>query len=188
VVRADLRPAIGGHWTLVGRARTARAVAVDAMPAQPYARLLSLIDALDSGDVLVIDAGGRNSSGIFGGLLATAVKAAGGRGAIIDGDTRDLRELERLSFPTIARGGCPADSLGRDEVVAVDETIECGGVQIASGDLVVADADGIVIVPHEIEAQVVRLALEKVSGEDLVRQQLANGMSASVAFARYGIL
>jgi len=188
VVRGGLRPAISGHWTLVGRARTARAVAVQERPEQPYAQLLRLIDALRTGDVLVIDAGGRDTSGIFGGLLATAVKAAGGRGAIIDGDTRDLRELERLAFPTLARGGCPADSLGRDEVVETDAPIVCGGVRIDSGDLVVADADGIVIVPSAVEDEVVRLALEKVSGEDHVRRELANGMSASVAFERYGIL
>jgi regulator of RNase E activity RraA len=188
VVRAGLRPAIGGEWTLVGRVRTARAVAVQERPERPYHQLLALIDSLRTGDVLVIDAGGRDTSGIFGGLLATAVKAAGGRGAIIDGDTRDVRELERLAFPTIARGGSPADSLGRDEVVETDAPITCGGVRIDSGDLVVADRDGIVVVPAAVEAQVIELALEKVSGEDVVRRELANGMSASVAFERYGIL
>lgn len=188
VVRADLRPAIGGEWTLVGRVRTARAVAVDAPPERPYAQLLSLIDTMRGGDVLVLDAGGRHSSGIFGGLLATAVKAAGGRGAIIDGDTRDLRELERLGFPTLARGGCPADSLGRDEVVETDAAIVLGGVRIESGDLVVADRDGVVVVPQALEDEVLELALRKVEGEDVVRRELANGMAASVAFERYGIL
>ncbi|HST40947.1 MAG TPA: RraA family protein [Conexibacter sp.] len=188
VVRAGLRPATSGDWTLVGRVRTARADAVSERPERPYAELLGLIDTLQTGDVLMIDAGGRDSSGIFGGLLATAVKAAGGRGAIIDGDTRDLRELERLAFPTLARGGCPADSLGRDEVVETDGPIECGGVRIESGDLVVADSDGIVVVPRALEQQVVELALEKVAGEDVVRRELANGMPASVAFERYGIL
>ena len=188
VVRAGLRPAVSGEWTLVGRIRTARAVAVAERPERPYAQLLSLIDSMRGGDVLVMDAGGRDSSGIFGGLLATAVKAAGGRGAIIDGDTRDLRELERLGFPTLVRGSCPADSLGRDEVVETDAPIVCGGVTVTSGDLVVADQDGVVVVPQAIEQKVVELALEKVSGEDVVRRELANGMSASAAFERYGIL
>lgn len=188
VVRAGIRPAIGGEWTLVGRVRTARAVAVEAPPERPYAELLGLIDTMRVGDVLVLDAGGRDTSGIFGGLLATAVKAAGGRGAIIDGDTRDLRELERLAFPTLARGGCPADSLGRDEVVETDAPIVCGGVRIASGDLVVADRDGVVVVPRAVEDETLELALRKVEGEDVVRRELANGMAASVAFERYGIL
>lgn len=188
VIRTDLRPVVDGDWVLVGRLRPTRAVAVDERPEKPYAKLLEMIDSLQPGDVLFIDAGGRNSSGLFGGLLATAVRAAGGRGAVIDGGTRDVRELNRLGFPTITRGLCPADSLGRDEVVTIDEPVECGGVTITSGDLVVGDADGLVVVPQDVEERVISLALEKVSGENHVRRELANGMKASVAFERYGIL
>jgi 4-hydroxy-4-methyl-2-oxoglutarate aldolase len=188
VLRAELAPIVGGEWTLVGRLRTTRAVAVDAPPPRPYEQLLRMIDSFEPGDVLFLGAGGRMSSGLFGGLLATAVKAAGGRGAIVDGGTRDVNELNRLSFPTIARGCCPADSLGRDEVVELDVVVECGGVRIEPGDVVVADADGTVIVPRDVEDRVVELALEKVSGENHVRRELANGMKASEAFSRYGIL
>lgn len=188
VLAPGLNPVVGGDWTLVGRARTARAVPVAERPAEPYGLLLAMIDSMAGGDVLVLAGGGRTSSGLFGGLLATAVRAAGGRGAIVDGGTRDVRELNRLAFPTLARGANPADSLARDEVVAIDEPVECGGVRIESGDLVVADADGTVVVPAALERQVVELALQKVGGENHMRRDLANGMKASDAFARYGIL
>jgi regulator of RNase E activity RraA len=188
VLAPALEPVVAGDWTLVGRARTARAVPVAERPDEPYALLLRMIDAMEGGDVLVLAGGGRVSSGLFGGLLATAVQAAGGRGAVVDGGTRDVRELNRLGFPTLARGASPADSLARDEVVAIDEPVECGGVRIESGDLVVADADGTVVVPSALEREVVTLALEKVGGENHMRRDLAAGMKASDAFARYGIL
>lgn len=188
VVHAELGPVGDGDRVLVGRARPTRAVAVSAVPDRPYELLLQTIDSMTTGDILVIEAGGRVSSGLFGGLLATATKAAGGRGAIIDGGTRDVGELNRLGFPTFTRGQCPADSLGREEVVAVDEPVEIGGVRIASGDLIVADRDGIVVVPQEMDEDIVREALEKVRGENAVREELANGMKPSEAFARYGIL
>lgn len=188
VLEPGLSPVVAGDWTIVGRARTARAVPVSERPAAPYALLLEMIDSMAGGDVLVLDGGGRLSSGLFGGLLATAVRAAGGRGAIVDGGTRDVRELNRLGFPTLARGANPADSLARDEVVEIDQPVECGGVAIESGDLIVADADGTVVVPAALERRVVELALEKVGGENHMRDDLANGMKASEAFARYGIL
>jgi 4-hydroxy-4-methyl-2-oxoglutarate aldolase len=188
VVRTDLRPVVDGDWVLVGRLRPTRAIAVTERPARPYAKLLEMIDSLRPGDVLFIDAQGRNTSGLFGGLLATAIRAAGGRGAVIDGGTRDVRELNQLGFPTLTRGLCPADSMGRDEVVAIDEPVECGGVRISSGDLLVADGDGLVVIPQDVEERVIELALEKVGGENVVRRELARGMKASVAFERYGIL
>jgi 4-hydroxy-4-methyl-2-oxoglutarate aldolase len=188
VVRSGLEPVGDGDGVLVGRARALKVAPVSEVPERPYRLLLQTIDSLVPGEVLVLDADGRVSSGLFGGLLATASAAAGGRGAIINGGTRDVAELRRQGFPTFRMGQSPADSLGRDDVVAVDEPIECGGVRIASGDLLVADSDGVVVVPAELAEEVVEKALEKIRGENQVREKLAAGMKPSEAFERYGIL
>lgn len=188
VLDTQLRPVVESDRTLVGRARTTVAVAVDTRPERPYHKLLETIDSMGAGDVLVVDAAGDTSSGLFGGLLATAVSSAGGRGAIVYGGVRDVRELGRLDFLTFACGTCPADSLGRHEVVDLDVPVNCGGVEVQSGDLVVGDVDGIVVIPQALESQVIARALEKVSGEGRMRLDLAAGLKASEAFARYGIL
>jgi 4-hydroxy-4-methyl-2-oxoglutarate aldolase len=73
-------------------------------------------------------------------------------------------------------------------VIEYDVPIDCGGVTIRSGDLVFGDLDGIVVVPKEIEETVIQKAMEKVSGENLVRDKIREGMKVSEVFRRYGIL
>jgi regulator of RNase E activity RraA len=93
-----------------------------------------------------------------------------------------------MGFPVFCRGIHPADSLGRLDVAEHDVPIDCGDVLVRTGDLVVADDDGIVIVPQGIADRAIDLAEEKVRGENLVRQALAEGMSVTEAFRRYGVL
>jgi regulator of RNase E activity RraA len=86
------------------------------------------------------------------------------------------------------RGIHPADSLGRLDVAEHDVPIHCGGVLVVPGDLVLADDDGIVIIPQGVAERAIALAEEKVRGENLVRKALAEGMSVTEAFRRYGVL
>jgi regulator of RNase E activity RraA len=127
-------------------------------------------------------------SAIFGGLLATTVQVAGGRGVIVDGYVRDAKEIEGMQMPTFTRGLSPLDSFGRDEVVEVDGPVTIAGVLVHPGDLVLADYDGIVFVPARVEGEVLEAAFLKVGGEGRVRQALRSGMSATEAFAKFGIL
>jgi 4-hydroxy-4-methyl-2-oxoglutarate aldolase len=190
ILASRIRPVGRLARPLIGRAATARAVRVDREPAQPYGALLEAMDLLGPGQVLLIatDGEGDVASAIFGGLLATAARARGAAGCIVDGAVRDSRELERLEFPTFATGFSPADSFGRDEVVEHGTVVCCGGVEIHPGDLIVADNDGIVAVPAPIEERVIEHALRKVAGEGDMRKELAAGMSTAEAFAKYGIL
>ena len=187
VAAPGLRP-VAENMTLAGYARTARAVVVNRAPEDPYAKLLEAIDRMTSMDVLVIAVDPFSHSAIFGGLLATAVKAAGGRGVVIDGFARDASELRQLGLPTFARGLVPLDSYGRDEVVEIDQQVTISGIPVRSGDLVFADSDGLVVVPSELESIVVERALAKMAGEGEVRQALRDGMKTVDAFAKYGIL
>jgi regulator of RNase E activity RraA len=93
-----------------------------------------------------------------------------------------------MGFPVFHAGFHPADSLGRLDVVAHNIPIQCGDVLIYPNDLVLADHDGVVVVPSAIAEETLRLAEEKVSGENLVRKALAAGMPTAEAFAKFGIM
>ncbi|MGZ8757031.1 MAG: RraA family protein [Aeromicrobium sp.] len=173
---------------VVGRVSTARGVTVAEPPREPYGKLLAAIDALQPGRVLLISMDGTSTSGVFGGLLATAVAVAGGEGVIVDGYARDADEIDQVGLPTFVRGLCPLDSYGRDDVVEIGGPVVIAGVVVHDGDLVFADRDGIVFVPSSIEQQVIERAFEKVHGEGEVRQALRGGMAVTEAFAKFGIL
>jgi regulator of RNase E activity RraA len=173
---------------VVGRAQTARAVCVSEPPAEPYKLLLTAIDATVAGMVLVVGTDPTSRSALFGGLLSTAVRAAGGDGVVVDGYARDAHEIRNIGLPTMVRGFRPLDSFGRDEVVEISAPVTIGGVLIRQGDLIFGDSDGLVVVPSELEAEVVERAFAKVEAEGEMRSALARGMSVSEAFDRFGVL
>jgi regulator of RNase E activity RraA len=184
---ADLR-AMTPARQVCGRVFTARAEAVDAVPAEPYKLELATIDAMQTGDVLVVDAGHNRQCAFWGELLSTACMAKGVRGAVMSTCTRDLWALEKMEFPVFAIGATPADSKGRIDVTAIGQPITIDGVKIKNGDYLLGDADGVVIIPAEALDETLRLAQEKVAGENTVRDDLAKGMPVTEAFAKHGIL
>lgn len=187
VMRPQIRPLYAGA-KVVGRAATMLAIEVSQPPPEPYKLLMDLLDGLRPGEVVVGAVQGESRAALWGELLSTHTRAKGGRGVVIDGMSRDSWGIVDMKFPVFATGLSPADSKGRLDVVAIRRTIPIGGVAVADGDLVVADADGCVVVPAAVEEEVVRLALEKVSGEDTMRDILRKGASIREVFAEYGIL
>jgi len=189
VMRPDIRPLYTGA-KVVGRAATMLAIQVTELPPEPYKFLMELLDDLQPGEVVVgaVQAGGQSRAALWGELLSTHTRARGGRGVVLDGMSRDSWGIVDMKFPVFATGLSPADSKGRLEVIAIRSTIPVGGVSVANGDLVVADDDGCVVVPAEMEEEVVRLALEKVSGENTMRDILRKGASIKKVFAEHGIL
>ena len=99
-------------------------------------------------------------------------------GAIIDGAVRDTAKMTAMGFPIWARGTCLYDSKDRNRVIDVDVPVEIDGVQFSPGDLVFADADGIVVVPQAVEAEAINAAWDKVNAENVVREGIAGGMTA----------
>ncbi|MFN4258063.1 MAG: RraA family protein [Gemmataceae bacterium] len=185
VMKADLRP-LFPQAKLAGFALTVQTVpARDLAPAEPYKGELAAVDALQAQDVMVVS---ECHWSFWGELLSTAARYRGCRGVVIDGHTRDTLAIQAMGFPVFCRGIHPADSLGRLDVAAHNVPIACGGVTVFPGDLVLADHDGIVVVPRAYAEKALTAAEEKVRGENLVRQKLAEGMSATEAFQRYGIL
>jgi regulator of RNase E activity RraA len=172
---------------LVGWARTARSVAVDEPPARPYGREIDFIDSLRPGDVVVADAS-HAPAAFWGELFSTAASARGARGAVVDGLIRDRDRIDEVGFPVFASGSQPTDSLGRISIADVDVPVEVAGVEVRSGDLVVADADGIVFVPAPIAHAVAEAAMSKAGVETDARQMLRSGSLLADAWEKYRVL
>ena len=127
-------------------------------------------------------------SAVWGELLTGAAMNGGCVGAIIDGAVRDVAKISDMDFPVFARGSRVRDSLNRQRVVDIDVPVEIDGVRFAPGDLVIADRDGVVVVPQVVEADAMRAAWEKVDGENTTREAIRGGMKASEAYRKYGVL
>jgi regulator of RNase E activity RraA len=173
---------------MAGFASTVHAVQVSVPPANRddyYKGELQAVDALGPDDIMLVS---TMQGSYWGELLATASRYRGARGIVVDGYTRDTLQLIEMQFPTFVAGISCYDSLGRIDVDAVGVPIECGGVRVEQGDLVLADFDGVVVVPAAVADEVISLAEDKVSGENLVRSKLAEGMPVWNAFRTYGVI
>jgi regulator of RNase E activity RraA len=173
---------------VAGRAATVQCVDVDAVPENRdawYHGELQAVDALRPGDVMVVS---TCRGSYWGELLATASRYRGARGIVGDCYTRDTLTLLEMGFPTFTAGIHCADSLGRIDVTGWDVPVVCGGVRVEPGDLVLADHDGVVVVPLAVASEVVAAAEEKAAGENDMRARLAEGMSVAEAFRTYGVI
>ena len=107
---------------------------------------------------------------------------------VLDGFTRDTREILQLGFPVFCRGSYAQDVSFRGRIAAFRVEIRIGQATIRPGDILFGDIDGVLVIPREIEAETVTRALQKVRGEKLVRKALQEGMSAVEAFRKYGVM
>ena len=186
VVDATVAP-IDGGFRLVGWARAIRVVATSVMPDAPYVGEMAAIAALAPGDVPVYEVQEQVSAALFGELFSLAAAAQGAVGAVLDGPVRDLRQLRELGFPVFAAGVSPYDTKGRAEVIAHDVPVVCGGVPVCTGDLVVGDDDGVVIVPSGLVADVLAEVVAKVRGEDGAKADLLRGAKVHEVWDKWGV-
>ena len=177
-----------GPEVLVGRAATMLAGEQVEVVGEPYARQVEAIDALKEGEVVVATTHNSPRAAFWGELFSTAATARGARGLVLDGLVRDRRKIDEIGFPVFATGARPVDSMGRLTVYAHGVPVLCGGVIVRPGDLVFAEPDGVVVVPSEVEEEVISAALGKVGKEDRVREELAGGSSLAEAWARHRVL
>jgi regulator of RNase E activity RraA len=187
VLPADIRP-LKPEWRLFGRAVTLSCMPVAEEPKKPFALELECIDAFRHGDVLVATTHGDRGSALWGELLSTAARARGSPGVVIDGLTRDAAKIMSMDFPVFAGGLSPLDSKGRLDGISRGQPIRIGHCVIRPGDWVFGDIDGVVVVPDGLADQAFSQALDKVRGENKVREELARGRSVREVFAEYGIL
>jgi regulator of RNase E activity RraA len=186
-MEANIRP-IHPDSVMVGKARTMLWMEVYEVYEHPYKVEIEAIDSLKPGDVAVQCTGGSQRNAPWGALMTTAAMARGARGAVVDAYVRDVKKIVELGFPVFAAGIRPLDSKGRGYLVDYDCPIECGGVAIKTGDLVFADYDGVVVVPHEAEEEALTLAVEKVDKENLSFKELKEGRFLRDVYAKYRVL
>jgi len=177
---------------LIGRARTGLYMPVYAPPVSgenPYEVEIALVDDLAPGDVVVLACNGPTERiAPWGELLSTASVARGSGGCVTDGLVRDVKQIRAMRFPVFCGGIGPLDTKGRARMVDRDVPVMCAGATVRRGDLVFGDVDGVVVVPQEVEQDVVRRALEKISGENQSREALQRGEKLADVFRRLGIL
>ena len=173
---------------VAGRAKTVLCSDVYEIPELPYQKENEAVDRLTANQVLVCTTNGSVRYSFWGELLSTAAVARSATGAVIDGFTRDTKAIIEMDFPVFTTGRLPTDSKGRGEVVDYDVPIDCGGVTVNTGDIVFGDDDGVVVIPQEVEQQVIQSAFRKVSQENQIRQELLEGASVRSVFDKYGIL
>ena len=131
---------------------------------------------VQEGDVVVVDARGDMSSGVFGDMMSTYFKGRGGAGIVIDGCLRDYPNLKKLDLPLWLRGWTPAFHTQTGLMpFAVNVPIACGGVTVIPGDIIVADDDGAVVLPVALASKVIETAKVHHEWEDFSRMKLMQG-------------
>ena len=167
VMDAGIHP-LDRHMQMAGRALTVACAAGDNLT------IHKAVVLAQPGDVLVINCGGYLNAGVFGEMLALSCMARGIAGVVIDGSCRDVNDLIELGFPTFVRGVNPRGTI-KDTCGAVGGEVLCGGVTVRSGDIVVGDCDGVVVIPQEEAEEILDKALAKKKREDEMRPLLRAG-------------
>ena len=154
---------------------------------QPFGLMLEALDDLKKDEVYICGGASPNYA-LWGELMSTRALKLGAAGAVVDGYSRDTKGILELNFPTFSYGSYAQDQAPRGKVIDFRVPIEIRGVMINPGDIVVGDIDGVCIIPQIREVEILNLAIEKARGEKLVQIKIQEGMSASEAFEKYGIM
>jgi len=148
-------------------------------------KFLAMLGAVPADSVLVL---GTNDhvAAHFGELSAEALRVRHVRGVVVDGSTRDAAIIARLRFPTFVRYRTPQDSVPRWRVSDWGQPVTIGGVRVSLGDVVVADLDGVVVVPRRVAHETLARGERLVGTENKVRTAVRRGMSPLEAYEKFG--
>ena len=171
--RPDLR--------MVGYARTLRYVAIradvrESMRGSEDAQKRA-IESVSPGDVLVMEARGESGAGTIGDILAARVLARGGAGIVTDGGVRDTPGVTELDIPTYCRAANASSLWNAHIPLDVDVPITCAGVLVMPGDVIVGDAEGVVVLPFKLADEIAHAALEVEEREAFALERVKAGES-----------
>lgn len=185
VMRSYLRP-LTKETRFVGPALTVR------LEPGNQVDCLDALSVAQAGDVIVVDAAGETETSVWGGLMSGLCKMKGVAGAVIDGAMRDTDETRDLGFFIFAKAIVPRSThtpySGRMEPIEINVPIQCAGVLVRPGDLVLGDEIGVVVVPLENAAQVLEKAREQAEKEEKTRAKIREGKTVEELLAEFGRL
>jgi regulator of RNase E activity RraA len=144
------------------------------------------IDDVPAGAVIVASNGGRTDCSVWGELLTYAALRRAVAGTVIDGVCRDSSIIRELGYPLFSCGAFMRTGKDRVALKAVNATVCIGGIDVAPGDLVVGDDDGVVVIPRAVEHRVIEAATGIEVAEARIREAIAAGSRLDVARARHG--
>ena len=154
---------------------------------QPFGLMLTALDELQKDEVYICT-GASPTYALWGELMSTAARNRGAAGAVVNGWSRDTKGILALNFPAFSYGRYAQDQRPRGKVVDFRCSIEIEGVTIRPGDIVFGDLEGVVIIPQEIEEEVLKRAWDKATGEKAVFEAIQGGMGAQAAWDKFGIM
>jgi regulator of RNase E activity RraA len=170
-----------------GRAMPVHEMDVDESTDLPFGLMLKALDSLQQDEVYVA-AGASTHYALWGELMTTAAHVRGAAGAVMAGYARDTNGILAMNFPVFCYGSYAQDQRGRGKVVDFRTRLNIGPVAVSPGDIVFGDIDGVLILPREMELEVVSKALEQVRKETAARRMLLEGASAESVFSQTGVL
>ena len=172
----------------VGRAATVQFAPVEHDTDEPYDAAIPFVDGLEPGAVAVISSAGSTRAAFWGELFSAAAIGRGAAGVVCDGYVRDTSKVRALGFPVFALGARPIDFRARMEITGAGRPVVCGGVLVNPGDLVLADDDGVVGVPGDVEAAAMERANERSRRETTVLDELRRGATLRSVWTTYRVL
>jgi len=167
VMGGKIKPVAEG-MRLCGQARTVVAMAGD------NSAIHMAIGLCEPGEILVVDAGGFIDTAVWGGIMTRAAMKRGVGGLVVDGAVRDVAEIRELGFNTFAAGIVPAGP-HKGFGGIIDGPIACAACPVTSGDLIIADDDGVAVVPLQRHEDLLAASLEKIAQEEATNAKTAAG-------------
>lgn len=153
---------------------------------------LDALSVAQAGDVIVVDAAGETETSIWGGLMAGLCQMKGVAGAVVDGAIRDTDEIRDLGFFIFSKAIVPRSThspySGRMEPIEINVPIQCAGVLVNPGDLVLGDEIGVTVIPLEHAAGVLQAAREQAEKEEKTRAKIREGKTVEELLAEFGRL
>ena len=171
---------------VIGRAMPVQIADVLGPLKKPFGLLTEALDQLQADEVYVTTGTLRCAS--WGELLTATARMRGAVGAVIDGFHRDTPKVLEQNWPVFSRGRFAQDAGVRSSVIDFRCPVEIEGTRVDPGDLIFGDLDGVLVIPKQLEREVISKALEKARGENAVRKAIEAGMSSTAALQEFGIL